>query len=310
MQGRNFLLLKDFSKTDLEKILNFATELKKKQKANEAHRLLEGNSIGLYFEKTSTRTRLSFEVGVYQLGAQPLFLSAGTTQLGAGLESLKDSALVMSRYLDLFMARVFKHEALEEFAKYATIPVINGLSDLSHPCQIVADFLTIQEHKGELEGLKLAYVGDGNNVCNSLLLGCPIVGLDITVGTPDEYKPPEKVVSWAKELAEKSGTSIDLTKSAQEAVKDADIVYTDTWISMGQEEEAKFRKKVFPPFQVNTKLLSYAKKDAIFLHCLPAHWGYEVTEEVLHGSQSAVFDEAENRLHAQKAIMVALLKGI
>ncbi|MFX0062981.1 MAG: ornithine carbamoyltransferase [Candidatus Hermodarchaeota archaeon] len=310
MQGRDFLLLKDFSKTDLEKILNFATELKKKQKANESHRLLEDKSIGLYFEKTSTRTRISFEVGVYQLGAQPLFLSAGTTQLGAGLENLKDSALVMSRYLDLFMARVFKHEALEEFVKYATIPVINGLSDLSHPCQIMADFLTIQEQKEQLEGLKLAYVGDGNNVCNSLLLGCPIVGVDITVGTPKEYKPPEKVVSWAKELAEKSGTSINLIMSAQEAVKDADVVYTDTWISMGQEEEAKFRKKVFPPFQVNKKLLSHAKKDAIFLHCLPAHWGYEVTEEVLHGPQSAVFDEAENRLHAQKAIMVALLKGI
>ncbi|MFX0094331.1 MAG: ornithine carbamoyltransferase, partial [Candidatus Hodarchaeota archaeon] len=184
------------------------------------------------------------------------------------------------------------------------------LSDLSHPCQIMADLLTIQEHKKKLEGLKLAYLGDGNNVCNSLLQGCPIMGLDITVGAPKNYQPPEKVVSWAKELAQKSGTTVTITESARDAVRDVDVVYTDTWISMGQEEEAKIRKKVFPPYQVNKKLFSHAKKDAIFLHCLPAHWDYEVTEEVLHGSQSVVLDEAENRLHAQKAIMVALMKGI
>lgn len=310
MKGRDFLLLKDFSNIELEKMLKYALDLKKKQKAGEPHPLLSGKSIGLYFEKTSTRTRLSFEVGVYQLGAQPLFLSAGTTQLGAGLENLKDTALVMSRYLDLYMARVYKHEALEDFAKYATIPVINGLSDLSHPCQIMADFLTILEHKGKLEGLKLTYLGDGNNVCNSLLLGCPIMGLDIAVGAPKNYHPSQKVISWASELAEKSGTTVTIKDSAKEAIKDADVVYTDTWISMGQEEETEIRKQLFPPYQVNKGLLSHAKKDAIFLHCLPAHWGYEVTEEVLHGPQSVVFDEAENRLHAQKSIMVALLKGI
>ena len=285
-----------------------AHELKAKQKAGIEHHLLKGKTLGMIFEKSSTRTRVSFEVGMYQLGGQALFLSNRDLQLGRG-EPIKDTARVLSRYLDGIMIRTYGHDRVEELAKYADIPVINALTDLLHPCQVLTDLLTIQEHKGKnLKGLKMAYVGDGNNMTNSYMYGCAKAGMTFVAATPADYKPDATVTKQAKEDAKLTGASIELVTDPVEAVKGADIVVTDTWASMGQEDEHDARKKIFAPYQVNKELMAHADKRAIVMHCLPAYRGEEITEEVLEANAHVIFDEAENRLHTQKAIM-ALTMG-
>ena len=303
----HLISLHDLTVEDFESIFKLAEKLKRQQKEGIPHHLLKGKTLGMIFTKSSTRTRVSFEVGMYQLGGYPLFLSANDIQLGRG-ETIYDTAQVLSRYVDGIMIRTFAQSDVEDLARYGNVPVINGLTDLMHPCQILADLFTIYEHKGTLKGLKLAYVGDGNNVANSLLHGCAKVGMDIAVASPKGYECDSRIVEEAKEDAKASGANILLTEDPEEAIKDADVVYTDTWVSMGQESEKEERIKVFMPYQVNNTLFSKAHEDAIFLHCLPAYRGYEVTEDVIDGSQSVIFDEAENRLHVQKAIM-ALLTG-
>ncbi|MFZ5987001.1 MAG: ornithine carbamoyltransferase [Bacillota bacterium] len=304
---KHLLSLHDLTPGEIEDILKLSEKLKNQLKEGIQHHLLKGKTLGMIFTKSSTRTRVSFEVGMYQLGGYPLFLSSNDIQLGRG-ETIYDTAQVLSRYMDGIMIRTFKQSDVEELAKYGSIPVINGLTDLVHPCQILADLFTVYEHKGKLKGLKLAYVGDGNNVANSLLHGCAKVGMDIAVAAPKGYWCDSQIVSEAQEDAKASGSKIILTEDPVEAVKGADVIYTDTWVSMGQESEKESRLKIFMPYQVNGELFSKAKDDAIFLHCLPAYRGYEVTEDVIDGPQSAIFDEAENRLHVQKAIM-ALLMG-
>lgn len=304
---KHLLTLHDLTSEEVFDILKLAEKLKKELKAGIPHSLLKGKTLGMIFTKSSTRTRVSFEVGMVQLGGYPLFLSSNDIQLGRG-ETVYDTAQVLSRYIDGIMIRTFKQSDVEDLARFGSIPVINGLTDLVHPCQILADLLTVYEHKGALKGLKMAYVGDGNNVAHSLLHGCAKVGMDIAVATPEGYKCDEAMVDEALEDAKNTGSRILITQDPVEAVKNADVVYSDTWISMGQEAEKAERLKVFMPYQVNSQLMSQAKPDAIFLHCLPAYRGYEVTEEVIDGPQSAIFDEAENRLHAQKAVM-ALLMG-
>lgn len=298
--------INDLSLEEIEQILNLSEKLKRQQKEGVTHHHLKGKTLGMIFTKSSTRTRVSFEVGMYQLGGYALFLSSNDIQIGRG-ETIYDTAQVLSRYIDGIMIRTFAHSDVEDLAKYGNIPVINGLTDLMHPCQILADLFTVYEHKGTLKGLKMAYLGDGNNIANSLLHGCSKVGMDIAVASPKGYNCDEKIVSEAKETAKTSGSKVILTEDPVEAIKDADVVYTDTWVSMGQESEKQSRIKTFEPYRVDSNLFAKAKEDAIFLHCLPAYRGYEVTEEILDGSQSVVFDEAENRLHVQKAIMALLM---
>lgn len=303
---KHLLSLHDWSTEDINTALSLAEKLKKEQKEGITHHLLKGKTLGMIFTKSSTRTRVSFEVGMYQLGGNALFLSSNDIQLGRG-ETIHDTAKVLSRFLDGIMIRTFKQEDVEDLAKYGSIPIINGLTDLLHPCQILADLLTIKEHCGTLAGKKVAYVGDGNNIAHSLLYGCAKTGMEIAVATPANYACDETVVTKALEDAKLSGAKITITTDAKEAVKDADAVYTDTWVSMGQEDQKAEKVKSFSPYQVNDELFSLAKKDAIFLHCLPAYRGMEVTDSVIDGPNSAVFDEAENRLHAQKAVMVMLM---
>lgn len=302
----HLISINDLSLEEIEQILNLSEKLKRQQKEGVTHHHLKGKTLGMIFTKSSTRTRVSFEVGMYQLGGYALFLSSNDIQIGRG-ETIYDTAQVLSRYIDGIMIRTFAHSDVEDLAKYGNIPVINGLTDLMHPCQILADLFTVYEHKGTLKGLKMAYLGDGNNIANSLLHGCSKVGMDIAVASPKGYNCDEKIVSEAKETAKMSGSKIILTEDPVEAIKDADVVYTDTWVSMGQESEKQSRIKTFEPYRVDSNLFAKAKEDAIFLHCLPAYRGYEVTEEILDGSQSVVFDEAENRLHVQKAIMALLM---
>jgi ornithine carbamoyltransferase len=292
---------------DIENIFNLAEKLKKQLKEGIPHKILAGKTLGMIFTKSSTRTRVSFEVGMYQLGGYPLFLSSNDIQLGRG-ETIHDTAQVLSRYVDGIMIRTFKQSDVDDLAKYGSIPVINGLTDLMHPCQILADLFTVYEHKKTLKGLKLAYVGDGNNIAHSLLHGCAKTGMDIYVASPKGYQCSSEIVEEALEDAKVSDSNIVLTEDPVEAITDADVVYTDTWISMGQEDEKEERIKTFMPYQVNSSLFSKAKEDAIFLHCLPAYRDFEVTEDVIDGPNSVVFDEAENRLHVQKAVM-ALLMG-
>lgn len=306
IKGRDFLSLNDYTSEEIGSILELAEELKKMQKWNVPHPYLQGKSLGMIFQKSSTRTRVSFEVAMNQLGGHPLFLSAGDLQLGRG-ESIADTARVLSRYLDGIMIRTYSHENVEELAQYATIPVINGLTDRLHPCQIMADLMTVKEQKGRLAGLKLAYVGDGNNICHSLLFGCAKMGMHISVASPKSYWPQEQIVNQARQDALPAGSEINITTDPVEAVSGADVVVTDVWASMGQEVEKAERVEVFAPYQVNQKLVAHAKPDYIFLHCLPAHRGEEVEGEVIDGPNSVVWDEAENRLHAQKAILALLL---
>jgi ornithine carbamoyltransferase len=308
LKGRDLLSIHELTVGEVEEILELAAELKAKQKAGIEHKLLAGKTLGMIFEKSSTRTRVSFETGMYQLGGQALFLSNRDLQLGRG-EPIKDTARVLSRYLDGIMIRTYGHERVVELAEYADIPVINALTDLLHPCQVLTDLLTIKEHKGKnLKGLKMAYVGDGNNMTNSYMYGCAKAGMEFVAATPEDYRPDETVTRQAMEDAKATGASIKLVTDPVEAVKGADIVVTDTWASMGQEEEHDARKKIFAPYQVNSELMAHADKRAIVMHCLPAYRGEEITEEVLEANADVIFDEAENRLHTQKAIM-ALLMG-
>ncbi|WP_025692474.1 ornithine carbamoyltransferase [Paenibacillus zanthoxyli] len=306
LKGRDFLELDDYSTEEIQYLIDLAIELKRKQKNGEVYQPLLGKTIGLIFEKSSTRTRVSFEVGMYQLGGHALFLSKNDIQLGRG-ETVGDTAQVMSRYLDGIMIRTFGHDKVEELARYASVPVINGLSDLAHPCQVLADYQTVYEHKGRLKGLKLAYIGDGNNMAHSLLLGGAKLGVHVSIAGPEGYEPDAAVVAKAREIAEETGSEIVITRNPEEAVKDADVIYTDVWASMGFEEEQLKREAAFKDYQVNEELIKGAKSDYMFLHCLPAHRGEEVTAGIIDGPNSFIFDEAENRLHAQKALMAALM---
>ena len=302
---RHYLSVLDLSRKETDELLKFALELKRKSKLNLFQPLLYNRILAMIFEKPSTRTRISFEVAMRELGGHALYLSPKDLQLGRG-ETICDTARVMSRYVDAIMARVFSHNTLEELAKCATIPVINGLSDLEHPCQILADLMTIIENKGKLQGIKLAFLGDGsNNVSNSLLLAASMFDMEYRVGAPKGFQPSEDIVEKAKAL--NPDFKLVVTEDPYEAARGADVIYTDVWTSMGQEGEKESREKVFPPYQVNSKLLEVAKDDAIVLHCLPAHRGQEITDEVIDGPHSRVWDQAENRLHAQKALLVFLL---
>jgi len=292
-------------KDELKEILRRAGEMKKKCKNGEFPTPLENKSLGMIFEKPSTRTRISFEVGTTQLGGHALYLSPKDLQLGRG-ETIADTAKVLSRYVDGIMYRAFEHDMMVELAKNSSVPVISGLDDKEHPCQILADLLTIKEKKSDFDQ-KLAYVGDGNNVCNSLLLGSAIVGMDMVACTPEDYKPDQDIFDRAVELGKKNGAEINHHNVPMEAVEDADIIYTDVWVSMGDEDEAKKRKKDFKDYQINKELLQPADDEVIVMHCLPAHRGVEITSEVMDGPHSVVFDQAENRLHAQKGLMVELM---
>ena len=303
LKGEDLLSIHDLTTEEVYEILDLAKELKAKQKAGVEHHILKGKTLGMIFQKSSTRTRVSFEVGMYQLGGTALFLSGNELQIGRG-EPIKDTARVLSRYLDGVMIRTFAHADVEEFAKYADIPVINALTDLLHPCQVLTDLLTIQEHKGKtLKGLKLAYIGDGNNMTHSLMYGCAKVGMHFSVATPPGYEPNAVVTQNAVEDAKLTGGSITVGHDIFAAAKDADILYTDVWASMGQESERQERKEIFKNYQINKELLQVADKRAIVLHCLPAHRGEEITEDVMEDNAQVIFDEAENRLHVQKAIM-------
>jgi ornithine carbamoyltransferase len=302
----DLISLNDLTTEQIYEILDLADKLKKDNKEGREHHILKGQTLGMIFTKSSTRTRVSFEVGMYQLGGSALFLSSNDIQLGRG-EPISDTAQVLSRFLNGIMIRTFKHSDVIELADYASIPVINGLTDDEHPCQVLADLQTIREHKGQLKGLKLAYIGDGNNMAHSLLHGCAKTGIDIAIASPEGYTCGQRFVDDAKAAAEKSGSKVIMTSDPVEAISDADVVYSDTWASMGQEAEKEIRAKIFAPYTIDKKLFANAKKDAIFMHCLPAYRGYEVTEDVIDGPNSVIFDEAENRLHAQKAVLVKLM---
>jgi len=303
----NLITIADLSTDEVWQILDLARELKEEWRKGGNKPILRGKTLAMVFQKPSLRTRVSFEIGMLQLGGQALYLSPNEIRLGVR-ESVPDVARVLSRYVDGIMARVFDHRHIEELAAYATVPVINGLSDYNHPCQALSDLFTIHERRGELKGLKLAYVGDGNNVAHSLLFAATKVGMDIALATPRGYEPDAGVVEKARGFAESSGSRVTLTDDPKEAVQGADIIYTDVWTSMGQEAEREERLRIFPPYQVNGALVAQAKPDVLVMHCLPAHRGEEITDEVIDGPHSIVFDQAENRLHAQKAIL-ALLMG-
>ncbi|MDD3382023.1 MAG: ornithine carbamoyltransferase [Bacilli bacterium] len=299
---KHLLKMSDLNAQEIIDILNLADQLKYQKKNNILHNHLQGKTLGMIFQKASTRTRISFEVAMYDLGGYALFLSSNDLQISRG-EPIQDTARVLSRYLDGIMIRTFAQKEVEDLAKYGTIPVINGLTDYEHPCQVMADLMTIREFKGSFKNLKVAYIGDGNNMANSLIIGCLKLGMSISVATPKKYEPASDVLEWAKDFKE-----FLLTDSPVEAAKNADVLITDVWASMGQEKEAEIRKNNFKGFQVNKELLANANKDAIVLHCLPAHRGEEITEEVFEENANVIFTEAENRMHAQKAILVTLLK--
>ena len=302
---KDFLALSQFSKAELDAIFVLTRELKAKQKKGVEHHLLKGKTLAMIFEKSSTRTRVSFEVGTYQLGGHPLFISTKDSQMGRG-EPIKDTARVMARYCDGVMIRTYGQEIVEEFARYSSVPVINGLTDLHHPCQIMADLFTVIEARGSYEGLKIALVGDGNNMANTWIEAAAIFGFDLTLACPKGYEPDAGVMQWA--LA-KATSKIILTDDPHEAVKDADVINTDVWESMGQEADQKKRERDFVGYQLNEALLDLAKGNCMVLHCLPAHRGEEITEDVMEGPASVVFQQAGNRMHAQKAILEWLLKG-
>lgn len=301
MHKRDFLTLRNLSAGEISAILNRAAELKSGKDASACP--LIGKSIGLFFEKASTRTRVSFQTGIYQLGAQAIYINPNDLQLGRG-EAIEDTAKVLSRYLHGIVIRTFAHNIIEKFAENTTIPVINGLTDLHHPCQVLADLMTIKEKKGGLKDIRLAYVGDGNNVANSLIEAASLMGIDLILACPEGYAPDNKVY----EIARSEDARINILVDPEKAVKDADVVYTDVWVSMGQEKELEEKKKAFEGYQINKGLLSLAKPDAIVMHCLPAHRGEEITDDVIDSSQSVVFDQAENRLYTQKALLEMLIR--
>lgn len=300
---KHLLKLADLTKEDVYHILNLADQLKYERKKNIYKDYLKGKKLGMIFRKSSTRTRVSFEVGMYELGGTALFLSDRDLQIGRG-EPIKDTARVFSRYLDCLMIRTFDQAEVEEFAQYGSIPVINALTDYAHPCQVLADLMTIREYKGDFNGLKMCFVGDGNNMANSLLVGALKMGMKFSIACPNGYQLDKELVEWASQY----GEMFEMTDDVMKAAKDADVLYTDVWASMGQEEEKVEREKAFKNFQINSEVMSVAKKDAMVLHCLPAHRGEEITEEVLEAHANEIFDEAENRLHAQKAVMVKLMR--
>lgn len=307
LKGKDLLTLADYSKETILELLDKAKAIKESHLKGEIIAPLKGKTLGMIFEKSSTRTRVSFEAGMLQLGGHALYLNSRDLQIGRG-ETISDTAKVLSQYVDAIMIRTFSHDIVEELAEHATIPIINGLTDLYHPCQALADLLTLLEVKGSLEGLKLAYIGDGNNVAHSLLIACSKVGADISIATPPNYEVDKKVAELAYSFAKISGSKIVLTHNPIEAVREADAIYADVWTSMGQEAENEQRLKDFQGFQINAELVNHAKSDYIFLHCLPAHREEEVTSEIIDGSHSYVFQQAGNRLHAQKALLVEILK--
>jgi ornithine carbamoyltransferase len=297
LKGRHFTRVADWSGEELLRVLDLADDLKERQQRREEHHLLPGRALGMIFQKPSTRTRVSFEVGIAQLGGHALYLAASDLQLGRG-ETLRDTATVLSRYLDGLMIRTFAQDDVEELAHHATIPVINGLTDSSHPCQALGDVMTIRERLGRLEGVRVAYLGDGNNVCASLMVAAAKLGMEFVAATPEGYEPDPEVVELAKP---------ELTHDPRAAAEGADVLYTDVWTSMGQEDERERRLRDLAGFGIDGELVRLAGENAIVLHCLPAHYGEEITEDVLYGPQSAVWDEAENRLHAQKALMALVM---
>src|SRR3954470_24655396 len=302
LKGRSFTRVADWSRDELESVLDLADELKQRQARCEEHHLLPGLTLAMSFKKPSTRTRVSFEVGMTQLGGHALYLAAGDLQLGRG-ETLKDTATVLSRYVDGIMIRTFAQDDVEELARHGSIPVINGLTDSSHPCQALADVMTIRERLGRLEGVRVAYLGDGNNVCASLMVACAKLGAPFVAATPEGYEPSAEAVEIAREAASETGATIELFDEPREAATAADVLYTDVWTSMGQEDERERRLRDLAGFGIDEALVGLAADEAIVLHCLPAHYGEEIAEDVLYGPQSAVWDQAENRLHAQKALM-------
>ena len=306
LRHRDFISLHDFTSKEVYQFITVAEDIKKMQKLGIPHPYLQGKTLAMIFQKASTRTRVAFEVGMYQLGGHALFLSPRDIQLGRG-ETIKDTASVISRMVDGIMIRTFDHEEVLEMARWSEVPVINGLTDLLHPTQVVGDLLTIKEHKGRLQGLKLTFLGDGNNVAHCLLFGGAKVGMDVTIASPCGFEPDPEVLAQAREDAKLTGAKLIVEKDPQKAMAEADVVYTDVWASMGQEEQADDKERHFSSYQLNTKMLSLAKPEAIVLHCLPAKRGKEITDEVMDGLQSAIIDESENRLHAHKAIMALLM---
>jgi len=302
LKGRSFTRVADWSGEELVAVLDLADDLKERRARGEEHQLLPGRTLGMIFQKPSTRTRVSFEVGIAELGGHGLYLAAGDLQLGRG-ETLRDTATVLSRYLSGLMIRTYAQDDVEELARHGSIPVINGLTDSSHPCQALADVMTIRERFGRLQGLRVAYLGDGNNVCASLMVAAAKLGMEFVAATPEGYEPPEQAVA----LAQEAGGSPEATHDPREAAKGADVLYTDVWTSMGQDEEREQRLRDLEGFGIDESLVRLAGEQAIVLHCLPAHYGEEITEDVLYGPQSAVWDQAENRLHAQKALMALVM---
>ncbi len=308
LKNKHILSLKDLDLNEIISILDFASTLKKESKIGLSRKLLEGKTLGMVFQKPSTRTRVSFEIGMFQLGGHAIYLGINDMQLSKG-ETIEDTARTLSLYLDCLMARVYDHRDLEKLSKYSSIPIINGLSDLFHPCQILADLLTIREYKKKFNGLNLAWIGDGFNVCNDLLIGCAKTGINITAACPSGYEPPEWIVNISKKEGTKTGSIIKVTNEPIDAVQEADIVATDTFVSLGKDNEKIIRENVFiPKYQVNSELIKHAKDDAIFMHCLPAKRGQEVTSDVIDGKLSVVWKEAENRLHVQKALLCLLMR--
>ena len=299
---KHLLKLQDLDKEEILDILNLADQLKYENHNGIEHHILKGKTLGMIFQKSSTRTRVSFETGMYQLGGQALFLSNRDLQIGRG-EPVQDTARVLSRYLDGIMIRTFEQKEVEDLAEYGSIPIINGLTDYCHPCQVLADLMTIREFKGKLEGLKMCFIGDGNNMANSLIVGAITMGMECAIACPDEYKPDAKIIEWAS-----TNGKFTCSSNILECAKDADILYTDVWASMGQEEEKAQREKVFKDYQINDAVMDAAKDNAMVLHCLPAHREEEITAKVFEAHANEIFDEAENRLHAQKAVLVKLLQ--
>ncbi|MBQ3541249.1 MAG: ornithine carbamoyltransferase [Phascolarctobacterium sp.] len=306
LKHKDLISIHDLEIGEVALILDVAAKLKRKQKKGEPHQYLKGKTLAMLFSKASTRTRTSFEVGFFQLGGHPIYLSDDASQIGRG-EPVKDTARVLSRFVDGIMIRTFSHESVIELAKYASIPVINGLTDLLHPCQALTDLFTIQEKMKVLKGRKMVYVGDGNNMAHSLMYAAAKVGMNMVCACPKGYQPDPKVLAEAQEDASQTGCTITVEEDVMKAVKGADVLYTDTWASMGQEEEHDARKKIFAPYQINAELLAAARPEAIVMHCLPAYRGEEITDDVIEGPRSVVFDQAENRLHVQKAIMALLM---
>jgi ornithine carbamoyltransferase len=307
LKGKDFLRVNDWAAEDLLAVLDLADRLKIRQREGVEHRHLEGRTLGMIFQKPSTRTRVSFEVGMFQLGGTALYLAASDLQLGRG-ETIKDTARVLSRYLDGIMIRTFAQSDVDELAEHADVPVINGLTDEFHPCQALADVMTIRERLGGFEGVRVAYLGDGNNVCHSLMVACGKLGMDFVAATPEGYDPDPDVVGWAREAAAASDGSVELLRDPRAAAAGADVLYTDVWTSMGQEEEHARRLRDLESYRIDDALVSLGSERAIVLHCLPAHYGEEITEEVLYSERSAVWDQAENRLHAQKALMALIIR--